>query len=528
MIALADGQDDALGIATSLEAGAFWGVSWSEQDLCKPAMSSDEVKSLFGSLWVANVSITAARLALLHQNVRRVRQIVAHVSANVEYIAFLMPACFSSPDSRFDYALKPAAALSTLRQRSPAAERRVPEHALGDLIESMASEIEALQSLLPDDDAELEPADAVAIIARIDSCYYALFNHYVTCGWPAPPVPPPHLFFPATVNACGPCTASFDRFVERYGLPRSVALLRDVAEGTSESLSVTMWARFREGTHLLWGSGLGTNGEAMEEAAMASVSIPALRPCSVDDIVVIDASCLLSCHGTQCSACYQHSPSRYLPRSLTAATPSLIQHGITAATPIHAHCGPHASPNRSLRPSPTRLVDSRTRLLAHHTRILAPHTRISSPSTQATAELGAEGMLAWIQRAEQEDRQGVSCGDDLGPPCSDDEAERTRARAGSCGEKEEEEEEEEDEGTLSEGEQAPVLDTLAGYAELDEFRSSARGWPSHLYAFAPPTGAALDAIARWAEVRTLDAIARWAEVRRGMPYRRASLTFSGL
>lgn len=35
--------------------------------------------------------------------------------------------------------------------------------------------------------------------ANLDSAYFLLLDHYLTCGWEAPPVPPPHEYFPAMV-----------------------------------------------------------------------------------------------------------------------------------------------------------------------------------------------------------------------------------------------------------------------------------------------------------------------------------------
>ena len=33
--------------------------------------------------------------------------------------------------------------------------------------------------------------------ANLDSAYFVLLDHSLTCGWAAPPVPPPHDYFPA-------------------------------------------------------------------------------------------------------------------------------------------------------------------------------------------------------------------------------------------------------------------------------------------------------------------------------------------
>ena len=33
--------------------------------------------------------------------------------------------------------------------------------------------------------------------ANLDSAYFVLLDHFLTCGWAAPPVPPPHEYFPA-------------------------------------------------------------------------------------------------------------------------------------------------------------------------------------------------------------------------------------------------------------------------------------------------------------------------------------------
>lgn len=37
----------------------------------------------------------------------------------------------------------------------------------------------------------------VFVCANLDSAYFVLLDHFLTCGWAAPPVPPPHEYFPA-------------------------------------------------------------------------------------------------------------------------------------------------------------------------------------------------------------------------------------------------------------------------------------------------------------------------------------------
>lgn len=39
----------------------------------------------------------------------------------------------------------------------------------------------------------------VFVCANLDSAYFLLLDHYLTCGWEAPPVPPPHEYFPALI-----------------------------------------------------------------------------------------------------------------------------------------------------------------------------------------------------------------------------------------------------------------------------------------------------------------------------------------
>jgi hypothetical protein len=47
----------------------------------------------------------------------------------------------------------------------------------------------------------LDPDVVVAATAALDGCFYALLEHSLTCGWAAPGVPPPHLWFPAMAAA---------------------------------------------------------------------------------------------------------------------------------------------------------------------------------------------------------------------------------------------------------------------------------------------------------------------------------------
>jgi len=36
--------------------------------------------------------------------------------------------------------------------------------------------------------------------ANLDSAYFVLLDHSLTCRWAAPPVPPPHAYFPAIAS----------------------------------------------------------------------------------------------------------------------------------------------------------------------------------------------------------------------------------------------------------------------------------------------------------------------------------------
>ena len=44
---------------------------------------------------------------------------------------------------------------------------------------------------------KLPPQAVVHVATSLDSCYYALLEHFLTCEWAAPAVPPPHDYFPA-------------------------------------------------------------------------------------------------------------------------------------------------------------------------------------------------------------------------------------------------------------------------------------------------------------------------------------------
>ncbi len=37
--------------------------------------------------------------------------------------------------------------------------------------------------------------------ADLDKAYYALLEHHLSCGYDTPPVPPPHVYFPALARA---------------------------------------------------------------------------------------------------------------------------------------------------------------------------------------------------------------------------------------------------------------------------------------------------------------------------------------
>lgn len=57
--------------------------------------------------------------------------------------------------------------------------------------------------------SEMSAEAVVHVAASLDGCYYALLEHFLTCGWEAPAVPPPHDYFPAiTAAAAGKSTRS--------------------------------------------------------------------------------------------------------------------------------------------------------------------------------------------------------------------------------------------------------------------------------------------------------------------------------
>ena len=43
------------------------------------------------------------------------------------------------------------------------------------------------------------PQAVVFVCANLDSAYFVLLDHFLTCRWAAPPVPPPHDYFAAIV-----------------------------------------------------------------------------------------------------------------------------------------------------------------------------------------------------------------------------------------------------------------------------------------------------------------------------------------
>ena len=47
----------------------------------------------------------------------------------------------------------------------------------------------------------LGKADVVHACADLDIAYYALLEHHLSCGYGMPPVPPPHIYFPALARA---------------------------------------------------------------------------------------------------------------------------------------------------------------------------------------------------------------------------------------------------------------------------------------------------------------------------------------
>ncbi len=50
----------------------------------------------------------------------------------------------------------------------------------------------------PGTDARVSDMQAVVFTcANLDSAYFVLLDHFLTCGWAAPPIPPPHDYFPA-------------------------------------------------------------------------------------------------------------------------------------------------------------------------------------------------------------------------------------------------------------------------------------------------------------------------------------------
>lgn len=54
----------------------------------------------------------------------------------------------------------------------------------------------------------LGKADVVHACADLDIAYYALLEHHLSCGYATPPVPPPHIYFPALARAHpGACSA---------------------------------------------------------------------------------------------------------------------------------------------------------------------------------------------------------------------------------------------------------------------------------------------------------------------------------
>ena len=51
------------------------------------------------------------------------------------------------------------------------------------------------------DAATLSAQCVVCMCADLDTAYYALLEHHLSCGYETPPVPPPHVYFPALAQA---------------------------------------------------------------------------------------------------------------------------------------------------------------------------------------------------------------------------------------------------------------------------------------------------------------------------------------
>ncbi len=51
------------------------------------------------------------------------------------------------------------------------------------------------------DSASLSAEHTVCMCADLDRAYYALLEHHLSCGYDTPPVPPPHVYFPALAQA---------------------------------------------------------------------------------------------------------------------------------------------------------------------------------------------------------------------------------------------------------------------------------------------------------------------------------------
>ncbi|BDA49847.1 hypothetical protein COCOBI_14-4670 [Coccomyxa sp. Obi] len=129
--------------------------------------------------------------------------------------------------------------------------------------------------------AELAAEPAVLVIASLDAAYYALLEHHLSCGHETPAVPPPHVYLPAIVAANPGNASACKRLVRERAPDIGKQLLRKVwgvrkangdlvfpEETTADNpLLAVMWARFQEGCHLLFASGLGLKGEMDSEAA---------------------------------------------------------------------------------------------------------------------------------------------------------------------------------------------------------------------------------------------------------------------
>jgi len=71
------------------------------------------------------------------------------------------------------------------------------------MLSSMRTALQACKQVCKQDadSAALSAEHVVQMCADLDLAYYAMLEHHLSCGYKTPPVPPPHVYFPAMAQA---------------------------------------------------------------------------------------------------------------------------------------------------------------------------------------------------------------------------------------------------------------------------------------------------------------------------------------